>query len=340
MKLILFIIVFSSFNTYADFSKGIQGELEFESSHFIKNTTNRNSKAVALDMSDSGAYGPLNKAWDKSKTGNWYIEDQKVAADAIIIGIVQKDTDAIDRGIKIISWGFQQQQADGSFNHRANFHSTAFFVEAVARSIMLIEVSEFSKKYKNVTDSFKAKLLLSAKWMMKPEIEKVGIELDSPYTHRYYLNACAFGLTGLLMSEPTFIAKAESYIKKVISLQDVTGFNPEKNGSDTGYQALGLIFSARYRSLVANDETRLQLKVMGERATKWLVSKVKADGNIDESLNTRTGAAGENGYDGKKKTTPYFNIVKGISYWGQVLSNDIYIKSAEKVFSFYQSTKK
>jgi hypothetical protein len=339
MKTLFFLIHFLALNAYADFSKGILGEIEFESSQFIKQSSNRNSKAVALDMSESGAYGPLNKLWEKSKTGNWYIEYQRIGADAIVMGVVQKDTDAIERGIKIINWGFQQQEKDGSFNHRANFHSTAFFVEAVARSILIIEASDYKQKYKNIIEQLKPKLLLSAKWMTKPEIEKAGIELDSPYTHRYYLNACALGLTGILLAEPTLINQANKYAIKAISMQNSLGFNPEKGGSDTGYQSLGLIFSARYRTIVADDNLRQQLIVMGDKATQWLVSKINANGSIDETSNTRTGESGENGYDGKKKETPLFNIFRGISYWGQILSNDVYVKSAEKVFGFYLTKK-
>ena len=148
MKIFFIFSLFICLNAQADFSKGIAGDLEFESSSFIKHSTNRNSKAVALDLSESGAYGVLNKKKKKSKTGNWYIEDQRVGADAIVMGIVQKDTDAIDRGLKIFHWGFQQQQADGSFNHRANFHSTAFFVEAVARSIPMLDQSPCSSSVK------------------------------------------------------------------------------------------------------------------------------------------------------------------------------------------------
>lgn len=339
MKIYFIFSLFICLNAQADFSKGIAGDLEFESSSFIKHSANRNSRAVALDLSETGAYGALNRAWEKSKSGNWYIEDQRVGADAIIMGIVQKDTDAIDRGLKIFQWGFQQQQTDGSFNHRANFHSTAFFVEAVARSILMLEISEYKQKYKGTTDLFKPKLLLSAKWMADPKNEKPGIELDAPYTHRYYLNACALGLAGVLMSDASLITKADAYVTTAISKQDSSGFNPEKGGSDTGYHALGLIFSARYRTVVASENLRSQIKTMGDKATKWLVSKVMPDGNIDESSNTRTGDSGENGYDGKKKTTPFFNIFKGISYWGQTLPNEDYNKAAEKVFKFYLSTK-
>jgi hypothetical protein len=155
MRIIVLILIFLNQNIYAEISKGIAGELEFESSLFIKHSSNRNSKAVATDLSETGAYGPFNKAWEKTKTGNWYVEDQRVGADAIVMGIVQKDTDAIDRGIKILNWGFQQQQADGSFNHRSNFHSTAFFVEAGARSILMLEASDYKQKHKTATDQFK-----------------------------------------------------------------------------------------------------------------------------------------------------------------------------------------
>ena len=65
---------------------------------------------------------------------------------------VQNDTNKINQGIKIFSWRFQQQQAGGSYNCCANFRSTAFLVESVARSILIIESSKYKKKYKNILD--------------------------------------------------------------------------------------------------------------------------------------------------------------------------------------------
>ena len=90
--------------------------------------------------------------------GNWYIEEQRYGTDAILGGIAQQNTTAIARGLKILRWGFEQQQSDGSFNCPDAFHSTSFFVEAAAHACLLLKASPYAyaEPYAAETDWLRA----------------------------------------------------------------------------------------------------------------------------------------------------------------------------------------
>lgn len=314
---------------------GVPGDLYFEGNAFSKKTTNRNSN-VGNDCSDSGACR-VNKDWEISKKGDWFIEEQRWGAEAIVAGVVNSNIAAIERGLKILEWGFKKQSADGSFVQRDAFHSAMFFIEAVARAILYIENSKYKAQYASRLADIKAKLLSAVKWAIKPEIETPGIKKDEPYVHRFYLNAAAFGLTGSVFNDATMLKKAESYIQAAILLQDKTGANPEKGGSDTGYHAIGLVYAARCYSVFANEKLRINLKEMGKRGSEWLLSKVQTDGSVDSSANTRTGDNGEIGRDKTTKTIPYFSILRALAYWGAILETPSLVSAAEKVYNFQKS---
>jgi hypothetical protein len=314
----------------ARWPSGDAGDLKFESSDFALQTFNRDADLVSTDMLPSGAYGP-NKQSETAK-GRWFIENQRWGAEAITAGIVNDDPRAIDRGLRIFEWGFAKQEKDGSFAHPAAFHSAAFFVEAVARSLLHLQSSQYRNRFQGRIDAMRPKLLLTAKWMLSPGIEEEAIKEDVRYTHRFYLNAAAMGFSGQLLQYEPLRAKAREYIQRGMRLQDESGFNPERGGPDTGYQGLGLIYAARYYSIEANGRLRPQLAAMATRATQWLSTKIRENGSVDSSSNTRTGDNAPPARDGKKKAVQYYSMYKSLAYWGLLLEQPSLIASARRIF--------
>src|SRR6476661_7283722 len=76
----------------------VEDDLPFETSSFMKSTL-------------------------RTHSGKWFIEEQRHGADAVSGGIAKDDQAAIERGLKILHWGFSQQQPDGSFACPDTFHS-------------------------------------------------------------------------------------------------------------------------------------------------------------------------------------------------------------------------
>ena len=318
----------------------IQEDMAFESSAFMADTAYRKPESLALDIAADGAESPVNMEWDSIHQGKWYIEEQRYGADAIVAGVVKNNAVAMDRGIKILQWGFSQQQPDGSFSCPDTFHSASFFIEAAAHACLILEASSYARRYRSVIDSMKPRLLQEARWMCRPDVEKAGRLDDTPYTHRRYLDGCALGETGVLCGDQSLIEKSWSYVQDGIKIQAPDGHNPEKGGYDCSYHAVGLTFAGRYYAIVANPEQRHQLLPMLQKGVAWLATRVLPDGTLNPAGNTRTGLGQETGRNGTLKGLNYGSAYRVFYRWSMISGDGAYAKLAKRVFDGEQKAKR
>lgn len=308
-------------------------DLRFETSAFMKRVAYHHPDQIAADLAPSGAQGRVNMQWDESHIGKWYIEEQRSGVDAICGGIAQQDSAAIERGLKILRWGFEQQQPDGSFKCPDAFHSTSFFVEAAAHACLLLNASSFADRYAEEISWIKPRVLQAALWMTEPAVELPCRKHNQPYTHRRYLVAAAFGEAGTLCGNKFLVDKSKDYIREGISLEDPSGFNPEKGGYDCSYHAVGLVFAERYYDLVADPETKEKLFHMLQKANAWLRSRVLPDGTIDAAGNTRTGLGQELNRGGEVKKVSYSQIYRAFYRWSLISGDATFERLAEEVYA-------
>ncbi|MFY9988035.1 MAG: hypothetical protein WAK31_24995 [Chthoniobacterales bacterium] len=308
----------------------VTDDLRYETSSFMKSTAYRRPDRVAQSAPD-GAISNVNIKWDQDHAGNWYIEEQRYAADAICAGIAQQDTAAIERGVKGLRWGFDQQQPDGSFNCPDAFHSTSFFVEAAARACLLLSASQYGNQFTSDIEWIKPRILKAAHWMTEAKVEEQGKKRNIPFTHRRYLVAAALGEAGVAGDDKSLIDHSKEYIRDGIALQQPDGVNPEKGGPDCTYQGAGLYYAACYYNLVADDEMKSALRPMLEKGYAWLKNQVLPDGTIDVSGNTRVGAAPEQGRNGTSKKVNYGIVYRGFYQWSMISNDPQYAELAEKV---------
>jgi hypothetical protein len=306
-------------------------DLKFETSDFMKNNAYRDPDKIAADIAPDGALGNVNIAWDQTHFGVWYIEEQRYGMDAVIAGVAQNNQAAIERGIKVFHWGFEQQQQDGSFNCPDAFHSTSFFVEATSHACLLLEASSFHDQYAKEIEWLKPGILKAALWMIKPAVEAAGRAHNAPYTHRRYLVAAALGEAGVLCGNQELIDHSKDYIKEGVALQSSAGFNPEKGGYDCSYHAVGLVFAERYYDVVADSQTKKALYPMLERANQWLRTRVLPDGTIDSTGNTRTGLSQEKDRGGKYKKVSYAQTIRTFYRWSLIGGDSSYAQLADRV---------
>ncbi len=311
-------------------------DIYFESYGTTKKLYYPRTQRLALfgkDMNANGAWSPLNMSYDSLKTGKWFIEQQRYAADAIVGGIVKNDSEVIERGLIALEWGMKQQQEDGSFSCPDNFHSTSFYIESVAHACLLLKTSPYFRKYEARITPLESCITKAVTWMLRPDILANGTKRNSPYTHRRYLVGAAIGETGVLCRNNFFIEESAKFISEGISLQDTAGFNPEKKGFDCSYHAVGLLFAHRYFDIVANEKQRKELLKMFENSFTWLLSRIDTVGNLNVEGNTRTGSNQEKTRDGKTKSPSYGSISNAILWWS-FYKHDIQLESlAVKVFN-------
>ncbi len=310
---------------------GMAGELAFESSGFLRSTAYAKPAKAADQVAPDGAYGPLNQGWEQGTKDHWLIEEQRYAIDAVIAGIAYNRQDLISRGEAIFDWGFRQERPDGSFNCPDRFHSMSFFVEAAAHAALLLQASDMAAQNQGWVTGVAPKLRLAAYWMLAPQNAGLGQAHDAPYTHRFYLDADALGETGVLVHDEGLVRASRDYVRRGIARQDPSGFNPEKGGSDTSYHAVGLLFAETYYTVVANDELRGEMQPMIVRGLGWLAGRVRPDGTVDQTGNTRTGFGQERGPQGNLKTMSYGSAYRASYYWAMISGDPRWAAVAEQL---------
>ncbi len=297
---------------------GVRGDLAFQSSAFLRSTAYAKPDKTADQVAPDGAYGPLNQGWEQGTKDHWLIEEQRNAVDAVIAGISYHRQDLISRGEAIFDWGFRQERPDGSFNCPDGFHSMSFFVEAAAHAALLLRSSDMAAQNEGWVSGVAPKLRLAAYWMLAPQNAEPGQAHDAPYTHRFYLDADALGETGVLVRDDGLVRASRDYVRRGLARQDPSGFNPEKGGPDTSYHAVGLLFAETYYTVVADDELRGEMQPMLVRGLGWLAGRVRPDGTVDQTGNTRTGFGQERGPQGNLKTMSYGSAYRASFYWAMI----------------------
>jgi hypothetical protein len=284
---------------------------------FLRGILYSNPERVALDGGPDGAYSPVNKAWDATGRGAWYIEEQRTGFDAVAAGLAWDRPDLVERGRKILDWGFAHQDADGGFSCPDAFHSASFFVEAAAHAALLLQ-AEGGAQDKAWVERITPALRRAARWMADPAHEKPGLAHDAPYAHRCFLDACALGESGVLAGDPMLVRRSWAYVQDGLARQRPDGVDPEKGGADTSYQAVGLLYAVDYALLVATPSQRRAFYPLMQRGLGWLEGRLGPDGRVDETGNTRSGPGGEYGRNHTPKKMSYGSAIRASEGWAQL----------------------
>lgn len=294
--------------------------LAFETSDFTKTTLYKGGPGIGLSMAPSGAFG-MNATWESTQTGKWFIEYQRVCAEAIGAGLALENEAAVERGLKMIEWGFSHMEADGSFRCDDAYHSTSFFIEAAAYALLLLEASPTHEKWKSRIDALKPQLKKAAHWMAKPAVAvPVWNGVQKQFAHRWFACAAALGESGVLLNDKELLAKAKALLRDGLRAQLSNGVNPEKGGYDSIYQAAGLIYAAHYYSIVSDGADKSALQRPIDKGIEWLLSRIGSDGVVSTQGNTRT-AGQEVGRSGKVKGVEPTLVIRALGFWGAATNN-------------------
>lgn len=106
------------------------------------------------------------------------------------------------------------------------------------------------------------------------------------------------------------LAAAERYALDGLSLQQADGVLPEKDGPDVNYQALSLLYAARYVLVCRSSSLASRLLTMIRQALAWEVQHVDGQGQVALDGNTRTGV--ERARDGAIKNVEYRLLIQAI----------------------------
>ena len=262
----------------------------------------------------------VNEQWEKKNSTDWFIELQRYGCDDITAAIYANRSNLLANGQKIFDWGFSQQTVDGGFNGCSNctppikstgdpFHSVSLFVEAVARCLILMRQSPNSVTYQSYFNQTVPKLIRAVNWLLEPAVLAKGIANDMPYTHRRYILASVLGQTALLTSNASlqqrFYSYAATFAENGLARQNSTGFNPEKDGYDSSYNAVGLYHACNYFVVCPNATLQQRLTQMLSKSFAWQMTRMYANGSANLNGNTRV--TGDNKTDEKGRGGTFKN---------------------------------
>jgi hypothetical protein len=271
---------------------------------------------VSHDYLPNGAAGA-----NANGNGYQYIEEQRQGVEWIVRGFAQRRAEWMQLGWTQLDWGVERQQPDGSFGSKDPFHSTSFFIEALARACIIDNA--------NATPARVQALGSGARWLMSRAAEDRGVPNNRPYTHRRYILAAAFGQSAVVTGDASFAKRAQQWAEEGLSLQREDGTNPEKDGYDVGYQMVGVLMALHYLPVCQNASLRAKLRAMIRRATQPEIDRMAADGSISLEDSTRVGK--EHSRSGKLKDVPYGEILQALVYGAQALPEPQWMEPARKI---------
>jgi hypothetical protein len=261
-----------------------------------------------------------------------YIEEDHYGAMVYSTGVKYDDPRRRELGLRMLMSGLDRQQADGSFSCEDAHHSAAFFLEALAR--YLIVAGHRDEPAPALCNSG---LRVGLEWFHRRSSWNDDWWRDS-FHHRFFLNGAALFLGCHVIADPSPSALEQAYawMAEGVRRQEDDGAITEHGGTDTGYQSLSITFIAGVL-MVCNlhDTFRQQLTSCLDRATDWLLSRVDGNGEIDGSANTRmTHASGERDrISGKPKGLKPYETAFALRGAGLLRGNSTALDKADRIMA-------
>ena len=260
----------------------------------------------------SGAVS-LNQEWEKSGGEKWFVELQREGGRWVEAGVAHRNREAIEWGLKQLQWGFARMQPDGSFACDDAFHSSSFLIESASHSVRLVESSSYAEELKPQVDALKPPLLKCAMWMISSANFRAA-ENQRIYTHRRFLLGSGLMQCGIIHNHAELKRVAQYFIEDGIRLQRADGAFPEKEGHDSSYHAVAMIYLQRLL-LAAPDEVRKPAwNAAADRGMKWLLGRIDQNGHVSVAGNTRTGSGQEVGRTGAIKMVNLPEVATALLY--------------------------
>ena len=269
---------------------------------------------------------------------------QRGTCRVVVYGVVTGDLAAADEAWRGIETTFAHQLADGRFeaNDRPNGTSAKplgaavetafFFLQELGRAILVIRESPHEKHFH---DRIVA---------LEPKIRKAMAFVNSGYdtiiansTHavnRIFIAAKAFGLCGLVLKDEQLIATSRKLVAHGLKQRDADGIFSENGGRDSSYNAVSILFGQTLALHLPIPEFEAALP----KVVAWQITRIRANGEVDVTGNTRTGVGKEPSYFGEPKTVNYSEVVQALTMYGLVRNDKAALAAAERAFAYWRAS--
>ncbi|HEV3309522.1 MAG TPA: hypothetical protein VG815_03270 [Chloroflexota bacterium] len=274
----------------------------------------------------------------------WYIEDQRYGDTDVIAGVLHDDIGLIKTGLKMFDFGLYREAPNGTFPGSFGlFHGVAMFLAAAAPAMLVLQnwnraTSQMGSGFKThfaweIDRMDSAARSAMASWWNKP-----GRIDDGGKEERAFEAALALEATGWLAHDSFLQSRAQVYAGNGLRMTQSDGVWTEhgENGRcchDSTYQAIGLVYGTRYLELMDGTPMYSRLYPAVLKGEHWEISRVRSNGTIITTGDSRTaGCAERSQVTGKCKTTDLEAIFSALMRWGVLAGDQRFRSAAEAVW--------
>lgn len=251
-------------------------------------------------------------------------EYQRGTMETLIAGAVAGNKDWIEEGFRVVDATFARQDAKGGFGDKAPTGG-AFWITALARAFLVLQDSPYGKEYHGRMKAYYPQIHKALKFLSKNRDKLVRHDGNTP--NRLFIDADAFFLCSKLFKKDAYLDDARYLQGLGLKLYDESsGAFLENGGGDTSYQAVNLLMLLYYDLYYPSPDIE---KVI-QKAEAWELSKLKPDGTLDVSTNSRTGK-GQEIYFGKPKGVNYPEAMQMFNYYGVLFNDPAAINAAQSI---------
>ena len=270
---------------------------------------------------------------------------QRGTCRVVVYGVVTGDLAAADEAWRGIETTFAHQREDGGFeaNMRPNGASAKpfgaavetafFFMQELGRAILVIRQSPYEKHFHDRIVAVEPKMRRAIAFVAAGY--DTIIKNSSHAVNRIFIAAKAFGLCGLALKDEQLIATSRKLVAHGLTRRDKDGIFIENGGRDSSYNAASILFGQTLALHLPIPEFEAALP----KAVAWQITRVRENGEVDVTDNTRTGVGKEPSYFGEPKRVNYGEVVQALTMYGLLHNDKSALAAAERAFTYWQAHK-
>ena len=256
---------------------------------------------------------------------------QRSTMETLILGAAFGEQTWVDQGIKVIKTTYAQQRNGGNFGqgNGDGVTSVALWTAEVSRALLVLDESKHYKEERAQTKQYYSEIKRSLRYLSR---NFAKITADPRSTSRLLACANAFALGAKLVEDPSFFEYAEKLLDLALSQYDPkTGIFPENSSYDSSYQALSLTRLAQFYLHYPSYQTE-RIQGILHKGMAWQISRIKEDGTVLATGNTRTGLNQETDSKGKPKEISYKEVLRATLYHNLLFRDRASAEAADRVY--------
>ncbi|MFH0793433.1 MAG: hypothetical protein V2A74_05310 [bacterium] len=248
---------------------------------------------------------------------------QRVAPKMIARGIADNDAALVERGVRGIEYGFEQQNPDGSFRNGLGvaiddpdaLEANTFFLQGVGHGYLLVSQSQFKDQFLPRLDALKPKIAKALDWLSPRKETLRQKAMDAP--NRLVFDGLAFKLNGIVLSNAAFQETGDWFVGEYLKSQRPDGVFVEHEGHDSSYQAAGMLKLQVYGIYCDDPALKSRINAAIHKGIAWEKTRINDSGEVSVEGNTRTGKRREK-FAGEYKVVSYPEVVECFLYYAKM----------------------